>query len=225
MAQDNKDKGFDIPSFVSQGEDERNYSQKDENIDMSVFRLDDEESEMEAPRKKPPYRKDRIVVVVIVAVLAVALAIGCIYFTYTKFQEQRQAEEAERLAEEKRKEEEAAAAAEAERQKAEAERLEAERQANLGTYTVEVTVRLRQGPSTDNETVVYDELSDELKALLDDVYLYEGMEVEVLEFTNDSANNMDWGRIGDNVWFCIRNGDDVYAHKNTDTPETTESSE
>lgn len=205
---ENKDKkdSFDIPSFVTK---------EDENIDMSVFYLDEEEQK-EEPKKTKKDNK-QIILIVVIAILAVLVATMGITYAYNRYEKAKEEERLrlEEIAKQEAAQKEAEKKAEEEEKlkQEEAARLEAEKKKNLGKYMIQVTVRLRQGPSTNDSLVEYEDLPDNLLELTDEALLPEGASVEVLEFKEDSTNNMKWGRIADNVWFCIQNGDDIYASK------------
>ena len=207
MTENNK-KGIEIPGFVNKN--------TEEDVDMSVFQLDEEEGQENqntSPAPKRPYKKERIIIVVLIAFLAISIASGTVYLGVNKYREMKAAEEA-KIAEQKRQEEEAKAKEEeAKRLEEEKRKQEEEQRAKLGTYTLQLTVRLRQGPGTNYDSVSYDSLPSSLKEKIDDIFLPEGMKVEVLELKEDKENNMTWGRIGDNIWFCVKEGNDNYAVK------------
>lgn len=201
----NEKKPLDIPSFVNKGEDEQ--------IDMSVFQMSEEE-EFEEPVKRPkPYKKQRIVMIVLIALLAIGIGVGGIYYGVSSYNK---AQEAERLRLEEEKKKEAAAAKaeeEAKKQQEEAAKAEAEKQKYLGAYTIKVTVKLRSGAGTGYDVISKDAVPEKYADVVKDSLIPEGSTVEVLEYKEDSSTNMKWGRIGDNAWFCIQNGDDIYASK------------
>lgn len=210
MDENNKKDSFDIPSFVNKKE--QYVTEEDNDIDMSVFQLDEDEQE-ELRNTKRPKRERNNAPIIILAVIAILVAAGGIAFGVHIYNAKQ--EEQLRLEEEKKKEEEAQKAAEEQKRKEEEEAaaLEAERQKNLGNYMVQVNVRLRTQATTDSDVVDYDSLPDSLKEQISESMLPEGIVVEVLEYVDDTSKNMKWGRIADNVWFCIQNGEDVYAVK------------
>lgn len=210
MDENNKKDSFDIPSFVNKKE--QYVTEEDNDIDMSVFQLDEDEQE-ELRNTKRPKRKRNNAPIIILAVIAILVAAGGIAFGVHIYNAKQ--EEQLRLEEEKKKEEEAQKAAEEQKRKEEEEAaaLEAEKQKYLGNYMVQVNVRLRTQATTDSDVVDYDSLPGSLKEQISESMLPEGIVVEVLEYVDDTSKNMKWGRIADNVWFCIQNGEDVYAVK------------
>ncbi len=210
MDENNKKDSFDIPSFVNKKG--QYVTEEDNDIDMSVFQLDEDEQE-ELRNTKRPKRERNNAPIIILAVIAILVAASGIAFGVHIYNAKQ--EEQLRLEEEKKKEEEAQKAAEEQKRKEEEEAaaLEAERQKNLGNYMVQVNVRLRTQATTDSDIVDYDSLPDSLKEQISESMLPEGIVVEVLEYVDDTSKNMKWGRIADNVWFCIQNGEDVYAVK------------
>lgn len=208
--EENKNKdSYDIPSFVMQ---------KDEDVDMSYFQMEEEPQNEEptpskGPKKPNQYRTQRIIILSLIVALILAIIGGGVWWVMDS---QKKAQEAEQLrlkqeAEKKAAEEKAAAEKKAlEDEKAKQEALRAEQ---LGTYMLQMTVNIRTAPSTDAAKADYASLPSNIKDNTSDAVLPEGMTVEVLDIKEDQAKQMKWGKIGDNLWFCISSGSDIYATK------------
>lgn len=79
------------------------------------------------------------------------------------------------------------------------------------TYVLQASMNVRSGPSVDNALVGNSNIPSAYRGSADGSVIREGTTVTILEIR--STGNAKWGRIGDNAWICLDDGQQVFAKK------------
>lgn len=84
-------------------------------------------------------------------------------------------------------------------------------------YVVDVDqLSVRLGPGTDNDYTPYSALSDDIKSSCKDndgnALTYKGASFSVIEIKTNADDSV-WGKIGNNAWICLNNGEEDYCRK------------
>ena len=221
-----KNDDVDIPDFSSSKKDD--YS---DDIDRSLFDMDDEEYEDEYYEDEPKYRKVKepvIIVSAIIMIVLLAVAIAGLLFglnkkkaydtlkaDYDQYVSKATATENSlnaQITELKKQIEDITKGGSSDPSSDGSE---------AATYKVVASngLAVRTGASATNGFADYDKLPDDIKKNCDandgTVYINYGSTFKVLETKteNYSEGTRIWGRIADNAWVCLKTNNDDYCVK------------
>ena len=208
----------DIPSFSSSNDDE---------IDQSIFKMEDEEFDEDDYEDEPAYRQvKRPVIIVTIVLIAVLLGLSIFGLVsaaskkkaYNQLKEEYDAYVTRAAANESSLN---AQIANLQAQLAQTSVTPIDGSGDKGgsvIYKIAVDngLSVRKGPSTSESYADYSKLPDDVRELCDDngesgVFITNGAKVKVLETKTDST--MIWGRIAENAWICLKNGSEDYCVK------------
>lgn len=209
----------DIPDFSSLKTDDTN-----QDIDRSIFSMDDEDEEEYEEDEEPKYRRVKQPIIIATGVLLVillVLSIAALIYglnkssaykdlkaQYDAYQTNAAAKEADlnnQITALKKQVEELTKASQGEA-------------SGDNLYIVNLGVSVRKEANT-NAYADYKSLPQNIQQLCDEndgvVIIRQGSSVNVLETKteNSSSGTRIWGRIADNAWICLKQGDDEYCTK------------
>ena len=209
----------DIPDFSSLKTDDNT-----SDIDRSIFNMDDEDEEEYEEDEEPKYRRVKQPVIIatgIVLVVLLILSIAALIYGLNK----NSAYKDLKVQYETLQTNSAAKEADLNNQIAALnKKIEELTKGTSGdvtgdnVYTVNVGVSVRKEANT-NAYADYKSLPQSIQQLCDEndgvVVIRQGSSVNVLETKTESSSsgNRVWGRIADNAWICLKQGDDEYCTK------------
>ncbi|MBQ2583401.1 MAG: hypothetical protein II577_05830 [Erysipelotrichaceae bacterium] len=210
---ENQEDTLDIPDFV-----EEKTSTDSETVDMSIFKMSDEElyddaqeEETEEVERKPAKKKGNglLIFSLIVNLLLLAACAGAVFYAlnqhsaYVKANtENQQVKAAQEVLKQQIAEKDATIEA---LNKQIEDSSKAPVTGAAGTYKIgDGAITFRVSPSREADKTTYD----------GEEYAYPGEEfpvMEVVKGTDDSTYS--WAKVADNVYFCLGTADDVWAEK------------
>lgn len=209
----------DIPDFSSSKSDDTT-----QDIDRSIFDMDDEDEEEYEEDEEPKYRRVKQSVIIAAGILFVILLVLSIVTlvyglnkraAYKDLKEQYDAYQTNVAAKEADLNNQISVL---KKQLEEATKGSQVDQAGGDLYIVHLGVSVRKEANT-NAYADYNSLPQSIQQLCDEndgvVIIRQGSSVNVLETKteNSSEGNRVWGRIADNAWICLKQGDDEYCTK------------